>query len=252
MSNPQQRFSSDMGRVVLFYANEAKGADAGQLAAVARQARACGVDTICVKRADGGIRWYANLMQIEAEYKAVTAQGVGYVPFTFEYGPRFGFQQIDAEVAILLELTEATAQARGGEGFVIGDKEDGYNNQAAAAQHFADLIINKPGLYGLTTWADPDQQGWDGVVRALLPVVNGWIPQAYNTWLGAQLGEDIRLGELNIQPAIDLSQEFGANNQYAIASQAKGRGESAIWLWEYSLMQAQRQLTQSLAALMHH
>lgn len=250
MSNPQQRFSADMGRVVLFVANEAKGLDAAALAGVARQSRVLGVDTLCVKRADGGIKWYGTPGQLEAEYKAVTAAGCGYVPMIYEYGPRFGTKQIDAEVSVILEMTEAISQARGAEGFIIGDKEIEYNNQPSAAHHFADLMIGKPGLYGLTTWADPDQQLWDQVVSALLPVVNGWIPQAYNNWLSAQISEDIRLGELNIQPAIDLSQEFGANNQYAIASQAKGRGESAIWLWEYTLMQAQRQLVQNLARMM--
>lgn len=248
--NPQQRFSKDLGRVILFVANEAQGMSAGDLAWVARQARVLGIDSLCVKRADGGIRWYSNASQIEAEYKAVTAQGVGYCPFTYGYGPRFGFGQIDAECAILLELTNAIAQVRGGEGFVVSDNELEYNFQPAAAAHFAGIMNGKPGLLGLTTWADPDYQGWDQVVRNLLPVVNGWIPQAYSNWLAAQVGEDIRLGELNIEPAIDLASEFGANDQVSIAQTAKARGETAIWLWEYTLMQSNRQLVQRLASIM--
>lgn len=250
MASPQQRFSTDMGRVALFVANEAQGMNASALASVARQARSIGVDTLCVKRAEGTGRWYNSPGQIAEEYKAVTEAGCGYVPFTYMYGPRFGSNQVTGECQILTELTDAIASARGGEGFVIADMELEWNNQPWAAAQMREWMINKPGLLGVTTWADPDQQGWDQVVRELLPVVNSWIPQAYNNWLSNAVAEGQNLGELNIEPAIDLSQEFGANDQIAIAQTAKARGESTIWLWEYTLTGSQRQLVQNLAGLM--
>ena len=64
MASPQQRFSTDMGRVALFVANEAQGMNASALASVARQARSIGVDTLCVKRAEGTGRWYNSPGQI--------------------------------------------------------------------------------------------------------------------------------------------------------------------------------------------
>lgn len=249
--NPQEQASQLVGKVALFIGNECRDWQPAQFGAAARSARSLGVDTIVPKRSNGTEKWYGDPGRLKAEYAATTAAGCGYLPMSYNYGPRFGLDFVNAECDVLLEMTNAIGEARGGEGFACADLEAEWDGQVAAAERFTTCMQGKPGFLFLTTWADPDQQNWDAVTRALLPVVNMWIPQQYNGWLAAQEWELNRLGEPNIAPAIDLTQEFGNNDQLAIANQAKQRGHSTIWLWEYLPALANRQLTQAVASVMH-
>ncbi len=252
--NPQQRYSHDVGKVALFVPNEAYGMSASQLGRIAHDMRPLGIDTLVVKFADGTGRWYSNYQDVVDKYDACTSNGVGMVPFAFDYGYGAGQRnnaQVDGECDILTELTEFIAHARNGEGFVMADLESAWNGQVQAAERFAHNMNGKPGLLALTTWADPNQQNWQGVARALVPVVNAWVPQAYNAWLDANLWEDRALGELNIQPALDLSQEFGPNDPVANARVARAGDASTVYLWTLSQVNAHRNQLQQIVQTMH-
>ncbi len=244
MTNPNTQLTgATAGRSVLFIANECAAWQPADFAAAARRAQQLGIDTIAPKRANGTERWYGDASRLKAESDAVRAEGVGYLPFSYCYGPAFGLGFVDAECGILAEMMTTL-------GFACADLEVEWDNRPDAAARFNARMSPVPGLLYLTTWADPVQQGWASVTRALAPCVNAWIPQQYSDWLAAQSQQLISLGETTIQPAIDITSEFGANHPADIALQAAQRGETTIWLWEYLPAMANRQLTQQIASIM--
>lgn len=246
--NPQARFSKDVGKAICFIGNECEHWSLNDFVSAARRLRALGFDSMAPKKSDGTIKFYSGPGQIVTEYHAVTGEGVGYIPVGYSYGPRFGLGFVNQECDVFLEMTQAIANARNGEGFVIADMEVEYDNRPDACERFTHCMLGKSGLLGVTTWADPVQQGWDANIKALLPCVNAWIPQQYNSWLGSQTAQLLHDGAINIEPAVDLSQEFGANNQTLLIRQAKARGETGIWFWDYSLT-GNAQLVRNLTTL---
>jgi nucleoid-associated protein YgaU len=53
-----------------------------------------------------------------------------------------------------------------------------------------------------------------------------------------------------IQPALDLSQEFGANHPVDITKKAKTAGEDSVWIWEYGFAQKNPDLVKQIVATM--
>jgi hypothetical protein len=242
------------GRTVLFVGQEVQtqGWAPQDLAAAARTARALGIDSLCVKRGEGTVRWYGAPEQLQEEYRAVTSAGCGYIPLWYCDGPRFGLDFVEREcdeLKVIMQAIAAVDPER--HGFICADLEVEWNYQAAAAQRFAAAMHDAPGDLFLTTWADPIQQGWGEVTRALAPVVRAWIPQQYSDWLAAQEGQLVALGESCLQPAIDLSGEFGGNHPIAIAQAAAARGQTTVWIWEWQFAAGPfRQETQAIVATM--
>ena len=232
------------GKVVLFIGVECARWSVDDFARAAKAARAMGVDTIAPKRLDGGIPWYATPARLREERAAVLAEGCGYLPFAYCYGPRFGSQQIVEECKLLAQMMDAN------DGSVCADMEIEWNGRGADAIHFATLMRPVPGFLYVTSWADPYQQNWSGVTRALAPCVNAWVPQQYTNWLAARESQLIALGESCIQPALDLTSEFGANDPLALAHQARAHGHETIWLWEYQPALNHQDYVRQIAAVM--
>lgn len=232
------------GRVVLFIGTECRTWSVADFASAARNARAMGVDTISPKRLDGGIRWYGDVGRLREERAAALAEGCGYLPFAYCYGPRFGDAQITDECGLLAEMMSAN------DGSVCADMEIEWNGRVAEAERFAALMRPVAGTLYLTSWSDPQQQAWAGVTRALVPCVNAWVPQQYTNWLAMQETQLTALGETCIQPAFDLTSEFGANDPFALTQQARARGHSTLWLWEYQPALRNPNLVRSIAAAM--
>lgn len=235
----------ESGRVVLWIGNEAKNWSVQQYADAARWARSLGVDCISPKMADGGIRWYGDAANLKAIRDAVLAEGCGFVPFTYLYGPHFAMpQQAHDECAIIAEMMSVCP-------LVQADMEAEFNNQAGAAAVYESLLRPTPGLLSVSTWADPNQQGWQGVIAALSPAVNAWTPQQYTDWLAAQeVGGQLAGMGLTIQPGIDLSPEFGSDHVMGIVQQAINRGHRTVYLWEYSTAQGNPALVQQVCEAM--
>lgn len=232
------------GKVVLFIGTECRTWSIGDFARAARNARTLGVDTIAPKRLDGSIPWYGSAARLREERTAVLAEGCGYLPFAYCYGPRFGAAQIADECRLLAEMMAEN------DGAVCADMEVEWNGRVAEAERFAALMRPVAGMLYVTSWADPRQQDWLGVTRALAPCVNAWVPQQYNNWLAAQEQQLVALGETCIQPAFDLTGEFGANDPFALAQQARARGHTTLWLWEYQPALRNSNLTRNIAAAM--
>jgi len=175
-TNQAENAQQNAGASVLWIGVECANWSIPQFVAAAQAAKALGFDTISPKRADGSIRWYHTPQQLAAERAAVLAEGVGYLPFAYCYGPHFGLQQVHDECAVLAEMCAAN------DGSVLADLEAEWNGQVESATLFAQLMQPVSGLLYLTTWADPNLQDWDGVLAALAPVSTHGFPRGIPTF----------------------------------------------------------------------
>lgn len=237
--------SERTGHCVMFIGNEAQHWTISQLVEAAKRAKDLGCDAICVKRADGTNRWCSDL---KGEYEAVMALGMTYIPMIYCYGPAFGESQIVEECAILAEMQGVCG------GLACANMEKEWNGQVAHAASFARHMqaLKAPNsLLIVSTWADPQQQEWANVVKALLPVVDCWWPEQYTNWLAGQERQLLDLGESCIAPTIDLSYPRNIDDYMAIAKGAKARGHTTLSIWEYGDTKGKETDIKSIAVLMH-
>ncbi len=180
--------AANCGRFVLFVGTEAYTWSTGDYTTAAKNARALGFDTICVKVADGAIKWYKDPTILKGFRDAVHAEGCGFLGFQYCYGPKFGNAQIEAEAVVAKEIAGVCGN------IVVLDLEEEWNGNGAAAQGLANQFAGSNVDIILSTWADPVEQDWTTVVRALDPVVSAWGPQEYTVWLTQQEAEFTALG----------------------------------------------------------
>jgi LysM repeat protein len=214
------------GRVVLYINQvDSRTATPERVGEWARFARSLGADSISPKVGEGNDMWfaYADVGRFRA---AALAEGCGYIPFWYSLAN----EDIEEEARQLLALQAANDHA----GISI-DMEDTWNGQDARARAYAAALTPAyaAGPIYISTWADPAQQNWDGVIAALSPVVDCFCPQEYSNWLAWAATQEWHLSPDRLQPQIDLTQgEFGAENAVSIALAARAQGHRAIWLWE--------------------
>lgn len=245
MLSPQQ-LAKKVGQKVLFVGVECQYWTVADFGKCARNARAMGYDTISPKRADGGIKWYQTPGHMALERQACLAVGVGYLPFMYCYGPALAAGQIELEVAVAQEMANVC------DGMVCMDLEVEWNGQVAAAQELARALKGFKGDIILSTWADPVQQDWLGVIWALNPVVSAWGPQEYTTWLTLQESQLTNDGVPfdKLFPELDMVDLFaGANNPLSAMQTAVNRGHGSIWVWEYLGAMNNPNLARTMAAL---
>jgi len=219
--------AKEVGKIVLWIdQRESFDARIPDLVTMAKFARAYGVDTISPKRADGSERWYGTTQKLAAERAAVLAEGVGYMPFVYCYGPKFGMEQVKQECAVLSEIMSVNNHC------TMADMESEWNGQFSAAELFNECMRPVPGLLWVTTFGDPRTMNFP--LKQIAPCVNCWVPQDYSNFLASLDPEDVAEGMSILQPGLDLSQEFGPNNVVQIAEKMKAAGHKALWLWDYA------------------
>jgi hypothetical protein len=194
-----------------------------QFQQAAQFARAHGVDNLLVKVADGANEWYGGIGNINAIFDTIRSEGVGMIPYIYSYGNEFG--ALDREIDIMLEYLHDS-------GIVCMNAEKEWNGQVAWAQHLCGRIQGT-GTFLVSTWADPSLQNWQGVIAALAPCTTVFMPQQYNNYLATFWGEFAANGAQWLQPTVNLTQDFGANDPVSIASHAKNQGHTAISVWYY-------------------
>lgn len=232
------------GRVVLWVGVETRAWSLEEWRACGQFARSLGVDSICAKVADGGIKWYGGAAQLHDIRNTVLTTGCGFIPFSYLYGPRFPMpQQAHDECAILAEMMSVCP-------IVQADMEAEFNNQTAAAQLYEQLLRPVAGLLSVSTWADPAQQAWEGVAHDLAPCVNQWVIQQYTDWLAGQEGEYDPAVFTCIAPGVDLRPEFGADHALNIVEAAIAHGHQTVYLWEYQSAQQNPGLVREIVAAM--
>lgn len=211
-----------LGTTSLFIGVESQSWSLADFQAAAQAAKALGVSTLLVKIADGTNVWYSNIGGIgswRAALDAVEAQGVKAVPYTYCYGNKFG--AIDVEIDI---VKQALATA----GIVIADLEAEYNGQAGWASTVANALKGKQGQFGVVTWADPNLQDWQGVIAALRPCVDFWMPQVYTDFLASVY--KTQFAGLPLVPVFNLGTDDGPNN---LLGNVNAAPSGPISFWEY-------------------
>jgi hypothetical protein len=212
------------GQHLLFLGIETNNWQISQFTQAARFARAHGTDCLLVKVADGGNRWYGSMQGWRNIRQAILHEGVGAIPYTYSYGNKFG--ALDTEIDYLIAYMQDC-------GIVCGNFEIEWNNQVGWARHLCQRMQPVPGTFLCSTWANPSIQGWLGVVAAMSPCVNAFMPQQYNNSLAKYWGEFGAHGASFLQPTVCLTNEFGVNDPVAITKNAKNQGHTAISVWHY-------------------
>ena len=199
-----------------------------------------GFDAVLLKVADGTDYWYGGLDGYHQRKDIFTSEHLHTIPYTYNYGPKFG--ALAQEIQILRTYMIS-------EGVVCADMESEMNGQVASAQSICAAIRGLPGLFFVSTWADPQLQNWNGVVTALAPCTDAFLPQIYSNNLVGLFDQSILPPYQNI-PTYNLSPtSFGPNDPVAAAKHFASR-YPIFALWHYGLALANPDLTaQVLAAV---
>src|SRR6266852_2147054 len=233
------QISARTGHVVMFVGNECLYWTPQQFGLAARNAKALGCDALCAKRLNGMQKWYGTPQRLAQEAAAIEAEGVIPMGMGYLYGPIFGEDQIRAECAGMAEMAPAYS------GLMVVDMEREWNNKSSDAKLFAECMsqekdmLRSRGVHPLlivSTWADPYQQSWQDVFRAIESVTDVFGPQQYTNWLAAQETQLVALGGKCIQPEVSLNYPHAINDYGAIIELAHTHGHSTVWLWEYGSM----------------
>jgi hypothetical protein len=212
------------GQHLLFLGLSTHGWTPEQFHQAALFARAHDIDCLLVKVADGGNLWYGGLDGWNSRRDIILKNGVGAIPYMYSYGNKFG--ALDTEIDIML-----TYMADGK--IFCADMEEEWNGQVNWANYLASRLRGVPGTFLVSTWADPSLQNWQGVIRALAPVTSVFMPQQYNNYLATFWAEFAANGAVWLQPTVQLTQEFGANDPVRIARAAYDQGHTALSVWYF-------------------
>lgn len=227
------------GQHLLFLGTGSASWSITQFKQAAQFSKAHGIDCLLLKTADGGNWWYNGIRGYRQIKNAIKAEGVGVIPYTYSYGNKYG--ALDAEINVLLALLAEP------ENVAIADMETEWNGQTAWASHLASRIRGK-GTFLVSTWADPDLQNWQGMIRALNPCVSAYMPQQYNNYLASCWSQFAAAGAACLQPTVNMTQDFGANDPVSIARAAHNQGHTAISVWYYETAVANPSLLDAIYA----
>lgn len=209
------------GQRLLFLGVDTAGWALSQFQQAAQFARAHGIDNLLLKTADGANWWYGGLNGYRQIKAVIQTAGIGVVPYTYSYGNKFG--ALDSEIDILIALMQDS-------GVVCADMETEWNGQVGWAGHLASRMQGQSGVFLVSTWADPNLQNWQGVLQALNPCVDAYMPQQYNNFLASCWQQ---FGSVCLQPTLEMTQDVGANDQVKIAQASYNQGCTAISIWHY-------------------
>lgn len=140
--------------------------------AAAASMKAHGYDTVAIKMADGPNLWYADIIAQEI-YAAFKNEGLHPIPYMFCYGNTQG-SSVSAEANVANHIL-------GVFGEICLDMESGFDNRPADGQRFASLL-NK-GIIHISTWANPVDHNWLGVLQPFLGLIKSVWPQVYTNYL---------------------------------------------------------------------
>ena len=203
----------------LFIGIESQTWPLSQFHEAASNAKALGISALIIKIADGANRWYGQIGGWQKVFERIQSEGLNAIAYTYCYGDTFGALQ--GEITILKEAMSTF-------GMVVADMEAQWNGQASWGQAVSNALKDSPGVFGVTTWADPQLQNWQGVIQALNPCVDVWLPQVYSDYLASVYKQ--QFAGLNTIPVLSLGTDFGPND---VLQHAKDSQSQSIALWEY-------------------
>lgn len=244
---PIADLSHKVGQKLLFVGLESFNWSVVDVVRAAQNARALGFDTLIMKAADGQNRWYSNISDLVAKRNACLSQGVGCLFYTYMYGPRFGAIQVQVEVAIAKEIHDSCGS------MIVLDMEAEWNGQEGSAALLASYLKAFNGDVMVTTFADPAEQNWIGVIKQLAPYVSAWMPQVYTSFLDhaeQEFKDDADVDLTKVFPVINIAGLFAENNPVTVLADAVKRGQQSYAVWEYSAMLSNINLVKTLLALL--
>lgn len=232
-SNPCAQDGQLMGPCSLFLGAETATWEVAQFVQAAQFARKHGISTLLIKCAEVTSRygdiWYGGMAGVDKIVQAVRAQGVRVLTYQFMWGNLYG--ALTTEISVVQQfLSKYDKHCLDMEGATWA----GSNGQAWASQMNATLV-NAPGKLFVSCPADPLQNDQLGFLQALSPSINVYMPMAYSSALDAIWQGDYKqfYSQACLQPTLDLSQEFGANDPVAVAKHFRSAGCHAMSIWEY-------------------
>lgn len=246
-----------IGPVTLFCGVETASWKDADFTGVAQFAKAHGITTLFIKVSEVGSRagniWYESLAAggfsgIDHVKQLVEAQGVKFIPYTFPVGPYIDLVQN------IQKATDIAVQLLNRYGVVCLDVEGvAWEGQPGldAGNYMASKLASVPGKLWLSMPADYANNNQNGAMQALSRATNVWMPMAYNDKLTSDYKSQIE--QINssacIQPTLDLSQEFGANDVLANAKKIKADGCLAVSLWYEQFAQQNTTLVDEIVQL---
>jgi len=183
------------------------------------------VDSLLVKFADGGNVWYGGIDGFRRIRDAIKLQGVGVIPYMYSYGNTFS--ALESELNLLAEYLQDN-------GVVCANMEREWEGKVDWASHMSERLKTVPGVFLVSTFGAPDLHDWGGVIHALSPRVDAYMPQQYTNYLASCWQQFAQSGAQCLQPTIDLSQEFTEpNDPIANTKAAYSQGHTALSVWHY-------------------
>jgi hypothetical protein len=210
-----------LGAMPLFLGVETQYWTLAQFQQATQAAKAIGVTSLLVKVADGTNEWYGGINGRQQVLNAVIQAGLPAIAYTYCYGDSFGGLQ--GEVALLASIMQQN-------GIVVADMETEFNGQVNWAAAVCNALRGVSGAFSVTTWADPNLQNWQGVLSALAPCTDFFLPQVYNNFLAGVYQAQYAPYGRPYYPILNLGDDFGANDIIQIA---KAANKSIVGFWEY-------------------
>jgi hypothetical protein len=210
-----------LGSTPLFLGVETQYWNLAQFQQATHAAKALGVTSLLVKVADGTNEWYAGINGRQQVLNAIIQAGLPAIPYTYCYGNLHGGLQ--GEIALLASIMQQN-------GMVIADMEAEYNGQVSWARAVCNALRGVSGAFGVTTWADPNLQDWQGVLSALAPCTDFFLPQVYSNFLASVYQAQFAPYGRAYYPILNLGEDFGANDIIQIAGSAN---KSIVGFWEH-------------------
>src|SRR6266567_2419296 len=161
--------------------------------------------------------WYGGTFP--TIYQHITSAGLECIPYGFHYGNGNGSNlQKEAEVAL---------KFMGKYGQYCMDAESDWDGHTAWGQSLASIWKGHPGKLWVSTWANPQDHQWLGIIDALKGEVQAWMPQVYSDKLG-----DKALAQwphnLVLQPTVGIVGDGDPNHPERLVN-LFGQGDLSIW-----------------------
>jgi hypothetical protein len=130
-------------------------------------------DTWCFKIADGTNRWYTT-SAIQGLCDLLRACDITPIPYSYSYGDKFA--SLAAEMALAREILQAV-------GVMCIDMESEWDGHIDWAARALPMLLHTSGTLFISTWANPADHNWLALKNILQPVIQGWMPQVYTSYV---------------------------------------------------------------------
>lgn len=228
-----------LGPTPLFVGVESEHWALSDFIVVARDAKALGISCLLIKIADGGNLWYDAVGGWQAVLSAISQQGMRAVPYTYCYGNLYG--AIQTEVNILIQAMRVC-------GIVVADMEQEFNGQTSWASAICTALKPVAGTFGVTSWANPDEQNWTGVLQAIVPCTDFFLPQVYTDYLAGRYQSQYSAYGIPVYPTLYLGTDLGPNN---LLQNAQNAHSPTIALWEYQSLSTYASIVSQIVSLVN-